>query len=62
MIYYIVDTGTPADTPWRVASPDGLLEIIKSDSAPASFEQQITADEARALAAEWAPDMEPDDE
>lgn len=62
MIYYIVGAGEPADTPWRVSSPDGLLEIVKSGTAPDDFENQLTADEARTLAAEWSPDMEPDDE
>jgi hypothetical protein len=57
MIYYVVATGAPVDTPWRIPSPDGLSEIVKSNTVPAIFESQLTGDEARTLATEWTPPM-----
>lgn len=58
MIYYTVASGSTASTPWRIPNPDGSLELIKSLSEPSEFTDKLTADEARTLAAEWAPDLE----
>jgi len=56
--YYLISTGEPAATPWRIVSPDGLVELVKSTAVPLNFSQKLTADQARKLATDWSLSQE----
>ena len=58
MKYYILSTGQPAPSPWRINSPDGTESLVKTLEAPEPFIRTLTASKARTLAAKWSPSTE----